>query len=94
MHAISSIALSGGEVEEYVDKCYYMETYRKVYVPIIAPINGPNLWPRVDKTQPFPPKKLRLPGRSKKSSNKEPDELVTRRTRIKGQKITRVGVVH
>lgn len=89
MHAISAIAFSGGEVEKYVDKCYHMDTYRKVYTPVIDAINGPNLWPRVDKNLQFPPKKLRLPGRPKKSRNKEPGELVTKKTRDSGQKLTR-----
>ncbi|KAH0771153.1 hypothetical protein KY290_015134 [Solanum tuberosum] len=45
-HAISSIWLKNDEVLNYVDDCYKVETYQKIYEVPILPMNGPDLWPK------------------------------------------------
>lgn len=57
------------------------------------PINGPNLWPRTNRTkiEPLAPKKLKLPGRPKRARKKEPDELKTQKGHNNTTKMTRAG---
>lgn len=57
-HAISSIFYKSGTVEDYMDDCYSISMYEKCYAPMIHPINGENLWSRVDYDIILPPIKL------------------------------------
>ncbi|GAA0164331.1 hypothetical protein LIER_19994 [Lithospermum erythrorhizon] len=43
--ACASIRLNGEDVIDYVDECYYVETYKRMYAHAIFPMAGPELWP-------------------------------------------------
>nr|AAT40523.2 Mutator transposable element, putative [Solanum demissum] len=65
-HAISSIWLKNDEVLNYVDDCYKVDTYRKIYEASILPMNGLDLWPKSLNPPPFPPSYLNNKKKGKK----------------------------
>lgn len=72
------------EVLDYVDECYMIETYRKMYEPSILPMNGPDLWTKSPNPLPLPPSYLKKKkGRKQKLRRKEDDELGASRTKLK-----------
>ena len=42
-HACTCIIENNEEPEKYVDACYYVQTYRKVYSHVINPVNGSHM---------------------------------------------------
>ncbi|GLT53725.1 hypothetical protein SLA2020_269780 [Shorea laevis] len=54
-HAFSAILYDGGDPEDYVDKCYTLEMYKKAYDPIIYPMPSEEQWIRTkhDKLEPL-----------------------------------------
>ena len=73
-HALCCIPLTKNEPEKFMHPCYTRATYLMVYEPTIGPINGPNNWKKFNKTPLSAPKKVKLPGRLKKTRRREPDE--------------------
>ena len=65
-HAISSIFFNRQDAEQYVHSCYHVSTYRAGYEPIIALINGQNMWRLSDVTPVQSPMKRRPPVKPKK----------------------------
>ncbi|XP_031101891.1 uncharacterized protein LOC116005794 [Ipomoea triloba] len=65
-HAICAIWMKKHNVLDYVDNCYSIETYLKVYQAAIKPMAGPNEWPMTNKEPPLPPLFKTRPGRPKK----------------------------
>ncbi|XP_031124314.1 uncharacterized protein LOC116027026 [Ipomoea triloba] len=65
-HAICAIWMKKHNVLDYVDNCYSIETYLKVYQAVIKPMAGPNEWPMTHKEPPLPPLFKTRPGRPKK----------------------------
>ncbi|KAG8366583.1 hypothetical protein BUALT_Bualt17G0095000 [Buddleja alternifolia] len=55
IHAISAINFQMWHVEDFVEKCYYVETYHKAYEPVIMPVNGRDEWEHIDFIPPLPP---------------------------------------
>ncbi|GAA0159798.1 hypothetical protein LIER_16497 [Lithospermum erythrorhizon] len=43
-HACASMILIGENVEEYVDDCYTIDTYKKVYIHAIKPMTEEEIW--------------------------------------------------
>ena len=43
-YAITCIFFNRQDAEQYVYPCYHVSTYKAYYEPIIAPINGQNMW--------------------------------------------------
>ena len=43
-HAITCIFFNRQDVEQHVHPCYHVSIYKACYEPIIAPINGQNIW--------------------------------------------------
>ncbi|KAH0654110.1 hypothetical protein KY289_031788 [Solanum tuberosum] len=84
-HAISSIWLKNDEVLNYVDDCYKVDTYRKIYEASILPMNGPDLWPKSLNPPPFPPSYLnnKKKGKKQKLRRKEDDEPGASRMKLK-----------
>ncbi|GAA0150661.1 hypothetical protein LIER_43111 [Lithospermum erythrorhizon] len=39
--------LNGDNVEDFVDECYTVNTYKKVYVHVIQPMAGLELWQKI-----------------------------------------------
>ena len=65
-HAISSIFFNRQDAEQYVHSYYHVSTYRSGYEPIIALINGQNMWRLSDVTPVQSPMKRRPPVKPKK----------------------------
>ncbi|XP_015167368.1 uncharacterized protein [Solanum tuberosum] len=84
-HAISSIWLKNDEVLNYVDDCYKVDTYRKIYEASILPMNGPDLWPKSLNPPPFPLSYLnnKKKGKKQKLRRKEDDEPGASRMKLK-----------
>ncbi|KAL3529671.1 hypothetical protein ACH5RR_008993 [Cinchona calisaya] len=91
-HVVCCISLTGEESESFVNQCYSKDAYVRAYEPAIEPINGPNAWPNSKKDPIHAPKKLKLPGRPKKTRRREPDEQISDPKGIK--KLSRVGITH
>ncbi|XP_070007025.1 uncharacterized protein [Nicotiana sylvestris] len=70
-HAISAIWLKKDEVLDYVDDCYKVETYRKIYEVSILPMNGPDLWPKSQNSSPLPPSYLKKKKKERKQKTKK-----------------------
>ena len=70
------------EAEQYVHRCFHVSTYKACYEPVIAPINGQNMW-RPSGVQPVqPPIKRIPPGKPKKKRTREASEPAGRRAGI------------
>nr|POE97552.1 hypothetical protein CFP56_17071 [Quercus suber] len=69
----------------YVHSYYHVSTYKACYEPIIAPINGQNIWRLSGVTPVQPPIKRRPPGRPKKKKAMEPNKPTSRRAGISKQ---------
>ena len=81
-HAISCIFFNRQEAEQYVHRCFHVSTYKACYEPVIAAINGQNMW-RPSGVQPVQPLVKRRPlGRPKKKRTREAGELADRRAGI------------
>ncbi|KAI3704867.1 hypothetical protein L1987_75096 [Smallanthus sonchifolius] len=81
-HAVACIwnmathGLDDGIVEKWVDPCYWLETWKKVYAHIINPINGRDLWtPSSCPTTLTAPKHHKQVGRPKKKRKKSAEEV-------------------
>nr|GMD98805.1 uncharacterized protein LOC109168401 [Ipomoea batatas] len=71
-HAVAAIRKQRGSPEDYVHKCYTVDTYLKAYEPAILPIQSADLWEKVDLPAPIPPKYKAQPGRPKKKRKIDP----------------------
>lgn len=77
-------SINVGEPEAWVDRVYWLDTWRKVYKNSIDPINGRDMWtPSACPTTLLPPKHHTQVGRPKKARRKSAEEL--------SQKMTGVG---
>ncbi|KAH7855207.1 hypothetical protein Vadar_022329 [Vaccinium darrowii] len=84
-HAISAIHFNKQNVEDYTSDYYKVETYKRVYAPLIYPTNGSDLWKSTGLPPILPPPQRRPTGRPKKLRRREPDEP------NKGVKLRRSG---
>ncbi|KAK6793634.1 hypothetical protein RDI58_007087 [Solanum bulbocastanum] len=84
-HVISSIWLTNDDVLNYVDDCYKVDMYRKIYEASILPMNGLDLWPKSLNPPPFPPSYLnnKKKGKKQKLRRKENDEPGASRMKLK-----------
>ncbi|XP_055806844.1 uncharacterized protein LOC129875565 [Solanum dulcamara] len=75
-HAISAIWHKNAEVINYVDDCYKVEMYKRIYEPTILPINGSQLWLKSKKLPPLPSifSRQNKSGRKQNLRRKEQDE--------------------
>lgn len=77
LHAIASIYRKHLEPIEFVRECYTKRTYEKIYQFIINPINGLELWDKIEHPCIVPPKYHKQPDRPKKKKRrKEHDEAI------------------
>ncbi|CAI9109427.1 OLC1v1009248C1 [Oldenlandia corymbosa var. corymbosa] len=60
----------------FVDECYFVETYLKFYEPVILPMNGEKQWAKVNEPPPLPPLFVRGPGRPKMARYKSVQEVM------------------
>ncbi|XP_019171413.1 PREDICTED: uncharacterized protein LOC109166969 [Ipomoea nil] len=73
-HAICAIWMKRHNVLEYVDSCYNVETYLKVYGCGINAMAGPNEWPHTHREAPLPPEYKAKPDRPRKLRLRGADE--------------------
>ncbi|XP_076890508.1 uncharacterized protein LOC143541617 [Bidens hawaiensis] len=83
--------ISTGHLEEWVDEAYWLDTWKKVYMHTIEPINGRDLWIPCNAglTTITPPKRYKQIGRLAKKRKKSAGELLD--VIAKKGKITRKG---
>ena len=74
-HAISCLNRLGYSVEDYVDKVYTTNNYKKAYSGIIYPMNGHMIWEKSGLVM-KPPTVEKQPGRPKKRRRLEMPNLV------------------
>ena len=84
-HAITCIFFNRQDVKQYVHLCYHVSTYKACYEPIIAPINGHNMWRPSGVTLVQLPIKRRPLIRPKKKRAREPNKPTSRRAGISKQ---------
>lgn len=84
-HAIVVIWAKHDDINSYVDDCYKVETYRRIYAFSILPMNGQEMWPISSNIPPLPPRLERqsTKGRKQKLRRKESDEVGASRQKIK-----------
>ncbi|WOL00674.1 hypothetical protein Cni_G09387 [Canna indica] len=82
-HAVASIFHKGFNLVDYVADCYKREAYHRYYNHMISPINGQNMWPKVEQEPLLPPIFKRRAGRPLKLRRREPDEPTDKVTKLK-----------
>ncbi|KAL8485037.1 hypothetical protein ACS0TY_027368 [Phlomoides rotata] len=80
-HACSAILHQKLEPGDFVDECYSLETYKKVYAPHIMPIYDANEWAHTMFIPPMPPSFSRKAGRPTNARKPGHDELEGKRNR-------------
>ncbi|KAL0325119.1 UNVERIFIED_CONTAM: hypothetical protein Sradi_5081200 [Sesamum radiatum] len=87
-HAMSAICSQVLNPEDFVNPCYSVQTFKRVYRYAIMPVNGPKLWAQTGNIPPLPPNFGRKAGRPSRARRIEPDEIPNkqRRSSKRGQK--------
>ncbi|KAL0349122.1 UNVERIFIED_CONTAM: hypothetical protein Sangu_1140000 [Sesamum angustifolium] len=85
MSAICSQVL---DPEDFVNSCYSVQAFKRVYRYAIMPVNGPKLWAQTGNIPPLPPNLGEKAGRPSRARRMEPDEIPNkqRRSSRRGQK--------
>ncbi|KAI4376243.1 hypothetical protein MLD38_014028 [Melastoma candidum] len=73
-HALSCILYMKRRVEDYVDPCFKMDTYRQAYMHVLHPLEGSKFWPHEESDPIRPPPYKKLPGRPRKQKRKKSKE--------------------
>jgi hypothetical protein len=73
-------------VDDYVDKCYSIEEFKKIYEHCLQPVEGQEKWPVSQNPRPQAPGYVRMPGRPKKNDRRREEG-----EKPKGTKMTRHG---
>ncbi|XP_019173396.1 PREDICTED: uncharacterized protein LOC109168970 [Ipomoea nil] len=73
-HPICAIWMKRHIVLDYVDSCYTIEAYLKVYGCCIKEMVGPNEWPHTHREVPLPPEYKAKPGMQRKLRLRGADE--------------------
>ncbi|KAK4390303.1 hypothetical protein Sango_2093600 [Sesamum angolense] len=87
-HAMSAISSQVLDPEDFVNPCYSVQTFKRVYRNAIMPVNGPKLWAQTGNIPPLPPNFGRKASRPSRARRMEPDEIPNkqRRSSKRGQK--------
>lgn len=59
------------KVDDYIPDYYRKSRYMEVYKHVIYPVNGSNIWIRIEYPDVQPPKYRKMPRRTKKERNLE-----------------------
>ncbi|XP_037475714.1 uncharacterized protein LOC119353223 isoform X1 [Triticum dicoccoides] len=88
-HAISCIFFKTNNIDDYIDKCYSIEAFKKTYAFCLQPVEGRPAWPVSERPRPNPPGEITMPGRKKKQRTREQQEKPRCATRVskRGTKI-------
>ncbi|KAL0301426.1 UNVERIFIED_CONTAM: hypothetical protein Sradi_6419400 [Sesamum radiatum] len=73
-HAMSALSSQMLDGEDFVDCCYHVQTYLRVYDPCIYPVNGPEKWNKTNIEPLLPPNPGRQVGRPARARRLEVDE--------------------
>jgi hypothetical protein len=87
-HAISAIYKCKKLVEDFIDPCYSIETFNKIYEHCLQPVEGEELWPISPNPRPQPPGFVKMPGRPKKNNRKREET-----DKPKARKMTKHGTI-
>ncbi|XP_020549562.1 uncharacterized protein LOC110011996 [Sesamum indicum] len=74
-HAMSAISAQVLDPDDFVHKCYNVDTFCKVYAPAIMPLDGLEMWEKAGYIPPVPPNFGRKKGRPARARRLEPDEV-------------------
>lgn len=66
-HAIAAIYKSGRKIDDYIDKCYWIETFNKIYEHCLQPVQGEENWHVSQNPRPVAPGYIAMPGARKKT---------------------------
>ena len=81
-HAICAIQYIEQNPEDYVDKVFSKETYKKAYAHMMEGLNSKKFWGRMEVDPPQPPPDRRMPGRPAKNRRKEEGEISSGDTKM------------
>ena len=87
-HAICAIYKSGRKVEDFIDKCYYIDTFKKNYEHCLQPVEGEESWPVSQNPRPVAPGYIAMPGARKKNNDRKREEGEA----PKGKKLSKHGI--
>ncbi|XP_017416361.1 uncharacterized protein LOC108327134 [Vigna angularis] len=65
-HALTAMKFLNINPEDCIPNWFRTSTYEETYIPLIFPVNGPELWQRTSYVDVFPPPNRVLPGRPRK----------------------------
>lgn len=89
-HAISAIYKSGNKVEDFIHKCYYIETFNKIYEHCLQPVEDEGNWPVSQNPRPVAPGYIAMPGARKKLTGN--DRRREEGEAPKGKKLSKHGI--
>ena len=73
-HVVCAILYDFGHPEDYIDECYIVERFKKVYASIIYPMPSDEQWMKTQHNHLEPSRSGMQPGRPKKKRTRAPDE--------------------
>ena len=85
--AISAIYKSGRRIEDFIDKCYSVEQFKKIYEHCLEPVEGEERWPVSQNPRPQAPGYVSMPGRPRKNDRRREEGEAP-----KGKKMSRNGI--
>jgi hypothetical protein len=88
-HAITAIYKCGRLVEDFIDPCYSVEVFNRIYEHCLQPVEGEELWPVSEKPRPQAPGYVKMPGRPKKNDRRREEHEKPKPTK----KMTKHGTV-
>ncbi|KAL0442141.1 UNVERIFIED_CONTAM: hypothetical protein Sradi_0153000 [Sesamum radiatum] len=88
-HVTSAIFNQKEDPEDYIDECYSVVTYKRVYASAIMLIGGENQWNESSFIPPLPQNFGRRSGRPSKFRRRDPDEPVMKSKKGKVMKLKR-----
>jgi hypothetical protein len=86
-HAITAIYKCGKVVDDFIDNCYSIEQFKKIYEHCLEPVEGEEMWPVSANPRPQAPGYVRMPGRPKKNHRRREVGEAPR-----GKKLSKHGV--
>jgi hypothetical protein len=86
-HAITAIYKCGKVVDDFIDNCYSIEQFKKIYEHCLEPVEGEEMWPVSANPRPQAPGYVTMPGRPKKNHRRREVGEAPR-----GKKLSKHGV--
>jgi hypothetical protein len=70
-------------VEDFIDPCYSVEVFNRIYEHCLQPVEGEELWPVSEKPRPQAPGYVKMPGRPKKNDRRREEHEKPKPTKKK-----------